>query len=491
MTRLCVPITEKDTDSALKALRSLPKEVDMAELRLDLMDNLDLRRLCEGRDRPVIVTNRPVWEGGAWQGPEDERLTVLRKAAQLGAEFVDVELRSLPALGRLPGTTARIVSYHNFKETPDGIEGIFAELAATGADVVKIAATANDIVDTLPVLSLLSRHAEQVPTIALSMGEEGIATRLLAGKFGAFLTFASLGPGRASAEGQVDYREILNLYRFRKIGPRTDVYGVAANPVAHSMSPSVHNPAFAALGLDAVYLPFKVAEPAPFLDGYERCGLRGLSVTIPHKEAMVALMDEVEDLAAKIGAVNTVRMADGRRYGYNTDVGAAIGAIEAAAHQAGLMPLEGRRVLLVGAGGAARAIAYGLAQKGARLIIANRTVSRAERLAGDLGGGFCGLDEVAETAPQIVVNATSVGMWPEVDRSPLPRALLQSGMVVFDSVYNPRRTRLLSDAEQAGCVTASGFGWFVRQAAAQLELWTGLPAPVELISEVLARRLHA
>jgi 3-dehydroquinate dehydratase/shikimate dehydrogenase len=496
MTQLCVSLTQNSPETMLAAMHGLPRSVGMAELRLDHLwqheDHINLaalERLCKGKDRPIIATFRPAREGGKYQGQEDKRLAVLRHAANLGADFVDIELDSVAALGSLPGTTRRIVSYHNFEGTPPNIEEICLRARALGADVTKIAVRATDCADTLPILNLLRKHARQAPTIALSMGEEGMPTRVLSAKLGAFLTYACISKKAAAAEGQVPYNEMDEMYRFRRIGPQTPVYGVVANPVCHSMSPAIHNAAFAALGMDAVYLPFKVTDCARFLAGYEAYDLRGLSVTIPHKETMVRLMDEVDEVTRRIGALNTVAIRGGRRCGSNTDVAAAIESLESAAQRAGLVPLKARTVMLLGAGGAARAIAYGLAGRVGRLIIANRTVSRGEKLATELGATACGLDEIARFKADILVNTTSVGMHPNVNETPVPAAQLRKGMVVFDAVYNPIETRLLHEAKEAGCVTASGFDWFVAQAAAQFETWTGKPAPRDRMAQVVRERL--
>ncbi|MHC4789398.1 MAG: type I 3-dehydroquinate dehydratase, partial [Planctomycetota bacterium] len=380
------------------------------------------------------VTNRPVREGGACDGPELPRLAVLRRAAELGADYVDVELDVVAQLGELPGRTARIVSRHDCEGTPADLEGAFRRIRDAGPDVAKLVVTAPDLADVLPVLALLESHAAKLPLIALSMGEEGLVSRLLAGKLGAFMTYASRAEGRESAPGQVPVEEMLGMYRFPNIGAGTSVYGVVANPVAHSMSPAVHNAAFAASGMDAVYLPFKVTD-------------------------------------------------------LNTDVEAAIGAIEDAVSRAGMAPLTTCNVLLVGAGGAARAIAYGLRRKGVPLTIANRTVERAQKLAAEVGAHACGLGAMEEVSADVVINGTSVGMWPQVDESPVPTGMLREGMVVFDSVYNPIRTRLLAEAERAGAVTASGLDWFVNQAAAQFELWTGEQAPCQVMEEAIRRHL--
>jgi len=497
VTKLCVSLTATGVAQMLDAMRSLPPRVELAEVRLDYLcergpvGRPELEAICRNRDRAIIVTCRPAREGGRYRGPESARLALLRSSAELGAEYVDVELDCASALGELPAGTRKIVSYHNFERTPPDLEQIYRRIVDAGADVAKIAVRARDIVDTLPVLALLERHAASVPTIALSMGEEGTPTRVLAPKYGAFLSYASLAEGQGSADGQVPWREMEEMYRFSRIGPRTAVYGVVANPVRHSMSPAIHNAAFADAGLDAVYLFFKVTDPAAFLDGYQPRDLRGLSVTIPHKEAMVGLMDEVDELTARIGALNTVVIRDGRRYGSNTDVAAALSSLEQAARRADLVPLSRRTVLLLGAGGAARAIAYGLAGRVGRLIIANRTIPRAERLAAEVGAEACGLDAVPSHRPDIFINTTSVGMYPRVDGMPVPASVLRRGMVVFDAVYNPKETRLLREAEEAGCVTASGFDWFVGQAAAQFETWTGMPAPRDRMAAVALERLCA
>jgi 3-dehydroquinate dehydratase/shikimate dehydrogenase len=489
VTKLCVPLTEPNTEALLAAMHALPRQVDLVEVRLDHMAAYDLARICSSKDRPIIVTNRPTREGGRYDGPEAPRIASLARAAELGADYVDVELDSVAPLGELKGGCRKIVSRHDFEGTPPDLEDILRRILGTGPHVAKVAVTAQDIAQVPPVLALLARHAARVPLIALSMGEPGLTSRILACKLGAFLTFASASAGRESAPGQPPYDQMLGMYRFQQIGRGTAVYGVVADPVAHSMSPAVHNAAFAALNLDAVYLPFHVTDPRSFLDAFQSYDLRGLSVTIPHKEAMLNLMDEVGQDARAIGAVNTVAIRQGRRCGWNTDVRAAVQAIEDAVGRAGLHPMSARTVLLVGAGGAARAIAFGLRGRVARLVIANRTVERGQKLAAEFGLEACGLHQVRGIQPDILVNATSVGMWPHVEESPVPAEALRPGMVVFDSVYNPLETRLLREAQEAGAVTASGLDWFVNQAAAQFELWTGLSAPRDVMRGAVKARL--
>ena len=311
MTKLCVSLTESTTEAMLNAMRGLPEYVDMVEFRLDYLQDPDVSGLCRNKNRPIIVTCRPEREGGHFSGSERDRISALRQAADAGADFVDIELDSVSELGPLAGQARKIVSYHNFTETPANLENVYSRIVEADPDVAKIAVKANDIVDTIRIFDLLNTHRLDLPLIGLSMGEEGIATRVLAGKFGGFLSFACLDEERSAAEGQVSYREMEELYRFSQIDADTGVYGVAADPVAHSMSPAIHNAAFAELDLNAVYLPLRVKQTRPFLDGYERLGLRGLSVTIPHKQSMVGLMDEVDEL--------TERIAEGAKVAYGPE----------------------------------------------------------------------------------------------------------------------------------------------------------------------------
>ncbi|MHB0877057.1 MAG: shikimate dehydrogenase, partial [Anaerolineae bacterium] len=430
------------------------------------------------------VTHRPEREGGAYRGSEDERLAVLRHAIALGAAYVDVEADSVQALGERGGSKL-IVSHHDLTGTAHPLHRLYADLAGLGADVVKVAVTANDIADNLDVFEVL-RRAER-PTIALAMGEAGVVSRLLAGRFGAFLTFASLDGDAAVAPGQVPLRDMLRMYRVREVTQATRLFGVIANPVGHSMSPAVHNAAFAALGLDALYLPLLVRDLEGFVASFTPLGFEGYSVTIPHKQAIIPLLDEVEPLAQRIGAVNTVAVRNGRLYGSNTDVEGAMLSI-AEALPAG-QPLAGLTALLIGAGGLARALAFGLRDRGVRVVIANRTADRARDLAAEAGAETLPLADIASVRADLLLQTTSVGMHPKVDESIVPAEALRPGLLVYDAVYNPLETRLLREARQAGCITVSGLGHFINQAAKQFELWTGVPAPREVMRAEMLRRL--
>jgi len=484
-TLLCVSLTAETTEETLASLHAPTRAFDVAELRLDYTREPDVRRLLDGRPCPVIVTNRPVREGGRWAGDEGRRIALLEEADRLGADFVDVELDALPRFRR-QGKARLIVSYHNFEETPADIAAIASRIEHTEADIVKIATQAKSLRDNLAIFRLL--RVARKPTIAVTMGEHGHVSRVLGPKFGAFLVFASLEAGREAAPGQVPVADLLGLYGFRRIGPATRVYGVIANPVAHSMSPAIHNAAFQHAGLDAVYLPFRVDSPADFIPAFRELPVEGYSVTIPHKETVIPLLDEVEPLARRIGAVNTIVRRDGRLCGSNTDWSAAVGAVTGGLPEGD--SLAGKSVLLLGAGGAARAMAFGLAERGARVVIANRTHERAVRLAAEVGCAAVPLDAAGSVAYDILVNGTSLGMHPRVDETPLDAARLRPGALVFDSVYNPPETRLLREARAAGCRTVNGLEMFVNQAVEQFELWTGLPAPRAFMRSVVESRLR-
>ncbi len=482
---LCVSLMPETTDGALAALARVAGRADLAEIRLDAMPRFDLDRLLAAPPCPVIVTFRPAREGGLYEGPEDERLRTLRRAARLGARYVDVEHDALDRLGDVAPDRV-IVSYHNVDGTPDDLAAVHRRMAESGAGIVKVAATANHILDTVPVLRLL-RDAT-VPTVALSMGERGVLTRLLAGKFGAPFTYAADDTGPEAAPGQVTLGRMRDLYRADRIGPSTEVYGVMADPVRHSLSPRIHNAAFAEIGCDAAYLPLWVeGDAAAFVRAMQEFEVGGYSVTIPHKQTVMAAADEIEAVARRIGAVNTLqRREDGRLFATNTDWTAGLAAIEAVVGEGWI---EGRRALQIGAGGVGRAMAFGLVQRGARLMLADLDTDRAAALADELGADTCPPEAIADVACDLLLNCTPVGMHPKTDVSPVPRRMLREGMVVYDAVYNPAETRLLREAREAGCRTVAGLDHFVRQAVEQFELWTGRPAPVETMRQVVVDAL--
>ena len=497
-TRLICPLTASDPGAMRRdMLAAADRGADAVEVRLDYLQPLprgdQLRSLLADPPVEVIATCRPVREGGRFDGDEAGRLELLQDAARFGADWVDIELSARTERRPQAGV---IRSHHDFDRRPEDLEGVAASLDDCEAAVNKIAFAAAGPEDAFCAFDIL--RAARRPTIALAMGEAGAVSRVLAGKFGAFGTFAALQAGAESAPGQPTLDEFKGLYRWDDLTAQTAVHGVIGCPVAHSMSPAIHNAAFSAAGLDAVYVPLLIQPGAEnfnrFMDGLlARAWLdwRGLSVTIPHKENALAYVgaDNCEPLAVRIGAVNTITIAPGGALrGGNSDYAAAINAL------CGAMGIErdglaGRTAAVLGAGGAARAIVAALDHYRAEVTIYNRTLSRAERLAEEFGAAARPLDQAGTAQAEIIINCTSIGMHPDVGASPLD-SIPPAARVVFDTIYNPLQTRLIDQARAAGLLTVSGVDMFVNQAVAQFETWTARHAPRETMRQVVLDRLR-
>ncbi len=263
------------------------------------------------------------------------------------------------------------------------------------------------------------------------------------------------------------------------IDAQTQLYGIIGNPVRHSLSPVIHNGAFRRMGLDAVYLAFEVENLREAIDGMRGLGVRGVSVTIPFKTRIIPFLDEIEEVAKRINAVNTIVNEGERLVGYNTDWRGALEALEER------VDLRGKRVVLLGAGGAARAIGFALKRRGCEVVISNRTTDRGAVLAKELMCIHQPLSSIEGLKADVMINATSVGMHPYDEESPLPKRALKEGMTVMDIVYSPLRTKLLREAEEIGCLTINGLEMLSRQGAAQLEIWTGKRPEIGEIKEDL------
>ncbi len=263
----------------------------------------------------------------------------------------------------------------------------------------------------------------------------------------------------------------------------TELYGVVGYPLGHSLSPIMHNTAFSASGLNAAYLAFETRDIDGCLKGMKALGIRGISVTLPHKSAVIPLLDEVDDLAKRIGAVNTIVNDDGRLIGYNTD---AIGALKALEEK---IELSGKTCLIIGAGGAARAIGFILRENGVDLKVANRSTERGKSLVLSLSCPFIPLDELEKATADLLIHTTPVGMSPRKDRCLVPEHILKKGMVVMDIIYNPFETKLLAIARARGCTIINGLGMFIQQGAEQFRLWTGLEAPINAMARAVKEAL--
>ena len=436
--QICATLTPQNTAEAIammaeKAGAPLP---DMFELRVDAMDECDLAAILAARTRPVIVTNRAAEEGGRRPQNEAERLAVLCRAIELKADYVDVELASLPALRGMAadglvnrGATKLIVSYHHLSEVPRDIGEIADRIAATEADVVKVVGTARCLADNLLLFDVLRRSRK--PTIALAMGELGEMSRLLAGKFGAAVTFAAASAASSGAPGQLPLKVMRDLYRVDRVDAATKVYAVMGNPVGHSLSPAIHNAAFKALGLNAIYLRLKVeGGPAQAVHDLAAIPLEGYSVTIPHKQAVMAACDEIDPLAARIGAVNTlIRQPDGSYRATNTDVTSAMKVL---AEAIGRPRMDGLKAAVIGAGGVGRAYVFGLRERGAEVVVTDVDEQRAAELAAGAGAIAGRTAELVNSEFDILMNASPLGMWPKVEQTPVDAAALRPGMIVLD-----------------------------------------------------------
>jgi 3-dehydroquinate dehydratase / shikimate dehydrogenase len=488
---ICVSLARTRHGMMIAEHQALAKAgAELVELRVDWLSRTpELTRLLTQRPTPVVFTCRRPVDGGRWNGTEEERLTVLRAAIVAGVDYVDLE-KDVSTKIRRYGKTQRIISYHNFEQTPDDIESTYAEMTELDADVLKIVTMANSPRDCVRVLKLA--QGAKIPTIAFCMGEFGLASRVLCGRYGAPFTYATFSKEREIAPGQLSFDEMRKLYRYDSIGPETKVFGVLGDPIGHSLSPLLHNTAFRKLGMNAVYLPIRLPpdEFATTLDDYEWLGVRGYSVTIPHKEAALAKYPKCDDEVRVVGAANTIyKDSDQHWRTANTDLQAAMASLTETFREG--ESLEGKRVLMLGAGGAARALARGVMHRGASVVVTSRTSARAKAFAEELGCRFCTWENRGSEGLDILINCTPVGMSPNVDDSPFQQNWLQEEMLVFDTIYNPEQTLLIRHARERGCRTVTGVEMFVRQAAAQFELFTGQPQPIEIMRETLRRGISA
>jgi 3-dehydroquinate dehydratase / shikimate dehydrogenase len=487
--RVCAVITEETVDSARAAIRQAAGVVDLIELRLDFLQDFDfddasaIGSLLEDKPLPVIITCRSRAEGGRKDVDDDVRIRLLVEGARQTADYCDIEAAHYAQASALsPDISRLIVSYHTFDETPADLDIVYDRVTALPAALHKIATRANTITDSLAIFNLLERASDDgKQLIAIAMGQAGIVTRVVGPSRGSFLTYGSQACGKESADGQLTCAELIDLYRVRRLSRGTIITGVIGSPIGHSASPAMHNRAFAEVGLDAVYLPLEVQDLEAFVNRMVRpdtreidWNLRGFSVTIPHKQSIIPLLDEVNDTAGRIGAVNTVVVDRGRLIGYNTDVQGAMEPLEQACR------LKGESCGVIGAGGTARAVIFGLLERGARVTVFARNAKAADAVSKALGVAVSPIDSLESSEVSVVINTTPIGMRGHSEgSSPVPRAALQGRQVVYDLVYNPLETQLLIDARAAGCKTVRGIDMLIAQAAMQFELWTGIKPPID------------
>jgi 3-dehydroquinate dehydratase/shikimate dehydrogenase len=480
MQRLCVTVTAPTMADLVRqrdAASTLIAGADLIELRLDSVRDPDVAAALAHRRNPVVITCRPTWEGGAFAGAEEERRRLLAEALTAGAEYVDIEAQAgFDDLVRSTDGRRIVLSWHDFDGVPADLGERLRAMKATGAEVVKAAVATTRLADCVTLLDV-SRTLGRDGAIVIGMGEHGIVTRVLPARFGSRWAYA----GALAGVGQLTPATLVDEFHFREIGRDTALYGIVGRPVAHSASPAMHNAAFRSTGIDAVYLPLPALDIDDFVAFARAFDVKGASVTIPYKVAIFARVDEPSALARQIGAINAVRIEDELWRGDNTDMH---GFLEPLRHR---LPLTGTRAALLGAGGAARGVAIGLASSGARVTVHARNRQRASEVAA-LVSGSIGTWPPERGSWDLLVNCTPVGMHPNVDETPLDHRQLAPG-TVYDLVYNPPTTRLLTEAARAGCTTIGGLEMLVGQARQAFEWWTGVRPPAAVMREAAVRRL--
>ena len=507
-TRICVPVCVQRVSELPKAIKRAAAVADIIELRLDYFSKTELAQegseiwsLLTSRTHPIILTLRPAEFGGARAISAEDRLDFRQNYPWISekrepAVFCDLEFDLALLLQRrqeegndvvgwgICDWTGTVCSYHNFVGVPAGLEKIYERMAATPARILKVAVQANDATDCLSIFHLLERAREGREIIAVAMGQAGIMTRILGPSRGSFLTYGSLDDESATAPGQVTARDLREVYRIDRIDRRTQIFGLMGRPVGHSISPHIHNAALRAAGLNAVYIPFEVGDAGQFLRRMVRPGsreldwnLRGLSVTAPHKSAVIRSLDWIEPAAHKIGAVNTIVLQESELRGYNTD---ASGFISPLRNKFG--SLKNARCAIIGAGGGARAALWALRKEEAQVELFVRDVARAKSTAEQFDVDSHVLASADLAGFDIVINATPMGMrGQQQDETPATAEQLRNVRLAYDLVYNPLETRFLREARAAGCETLGGIEMLLAQAAEQFKLWTGGEPEVELM----------
>jgi 3-dehydroquinate dehydratase/shikimate dehydrogenase len=475
--RICAVVAGRTAAKMAVQVRAALRETRSLELRLDWLRSDEERarflrwlKKAKPRGATFLATCRRGPGGGQLTGDVEDELHWLREAGEAGCQWCDVEIETLRELrGKLIcqlGLPPRVLlSLHDFQRTPP-LGRVLNSLSHHDVEAVKIAANAKTIGDSVRLLRAARRSKNMV---AVPMGDVGLPARILALREGSALAYAPVA--EATAPGQVSLFDMKRLYRAHRLTRRTRVYGVIGDPVGHSLSPLLHNTGFVARRVDAVYLPFLVPELRDFLRAIQELGIRGFSVTLPHKQSILRHLADCEPLAAEIGAVNTVVVRrDGSLYGCNTDY---VGVLRALQKK---LPLAGSRVLIFGAGGSARAAAFALARAGAIVNICARRERAANELARAVGGEVVPRHALGTEYFDAILNSTPVGMHPQAAISPLaPREL--NCRIVMDLIYRPRRTQLLRRAAQKGITTVSGVEMFLAQGIAQWEIWTERRAP--------------
>ena len=493
--KMCVAIQAGSPAELMERAEEALKDSKFLEFRLDSLPKpagamAYLKQfLAEHRDVTAIGTCRRKSFGGNFDGPLTAEIEILTKTAQAGCQIIDLEVESAeeckPAqLAKLRAAgAALIISYHDFTRTK-GLEHAADRIEAFKPEFVKVVSTARTLADNLAVLKLIEDRSLDSNVVGIAMGEEGIVSRVLALRAGAAFTFASFSDGTETAPGQVTAEAMRDVYRLEHLDQATRIFGVAGNPIAHSLSPRLHNTAFRRENVNAVLLPLKVRSLADFMTLALELPLAGAAVTMPLKAEVLPYLANMDALTARIGACNTLRTgADGKLYGFNTDVAGVVRPLERR------MRLKGARIVVLGAGGAARAAVFGLVAQGAEVFVVNRTHEHAVTLARQAKAKSLKHELLAKQRFDVLINSTPCGMAGVKQAMPIIESELNAGLV-FDMVYTPLETPLLKLAKARGLPVITGLEMFVQQGARQFEIWTGKPAPEAEMMRVVDHELR-
>src|SRR5271156_3738124 len=490
--KVCVAIIGATPAEMLEKASAVVKETPFLEFRLDSLEKplLALPKLkhflSDNTAVTAIATCRRVANGGKFSGNLAAEMEILSKAGTSGFHIVDLELESAESLkkGELQKLretgVALIISHHDFAATKD-LDGIFKRIEPFQPDFIKIVPTAKSLTDNVTLMRFIERMDDHSNIVGICMGDAGIISRVLGLRAGSAFTFAAATAGEETGPGQIAARTLIETYRIDQVDAATKVYGVAGNPIRSSLSPIMMNTAFRRETVNAVYLALQTTRLSDLIKLVHEIPIQGVSITMPLKQEIIPHLEQTDPLSAKIGAVNTIRLLDGKLYGFNTDVAGIITPLEKR------LQLKGAKALVLGAGGAARAAVFGLRDKGAEVFILNRTSETAQKLARQSASKTIKKDALAKTPFDVIINATPIGM-AGIKGNQILEAKDLNTKLVFDLVYNPLETPLLRLARQKGIPIITGIEMFVQQGARQFEIFTGKPAPEE---EMLRVVIHA
>jgi 3-dehydroquinate dehydratase/shikimate dehydrogenase len=493
LPRICIAVVGSDAATMIERAESLVRDNPFMELRLDYLSQPQialpkLKNFLELHpEATFIATCRRAVNGGKFKGSVSAQLAVLRKAADCGFPLADLEIQSAEALKATElkdfyDRIGLIISYHDFRATKK-LDQQLAAMSKYPADFYKLVSTAANLHDNVVLMKFLEAHAASHEMVGICMGEQGMISRVLGVRAGSVFTFASATRGEETGPGQVPANELRDVYRIEMVDQATQVYGVAGDPIAHSLSPVMMNAAFRRETVNAVYLALHARSLKDLLACVQEIPIRGLSITMPYKEEILKALENSDPLTRQIGSCNTVvRGAGGQLYGFNTDVAGIVVPLEQR------MRLADVRVLIVGAGGAARAAAFGLKAKGAEVFITNRTPEKAQTLARQSKAKYLKRADLAKQQFDVIINATPVGMGGS-KQSPLEEKELNT-KYLFDLVYNPAETPLTRMARAKDIQVIPGLEMFVQQGARQFEIWTGKPAPIAEMAYVITKTLE-